>query len=135
MPRTTMRSNVRRHEDCALSVIALVAMALTGVHADELAAQPSAISTIACYVALANDLGPLVDARLPDVVSASPECASPTNAIYDKTRKVNVTRSNVGKPKGATTNDPVASGNLEVRSSTDPAPASLERSAQRSSRQ
>ena len=134
MPGIAMRSK-RRHENCALSVIALAAMALTGVHAGELVAQPSAISTVACYVALANDLGPLVDATLPDVVSASPECASPTDAVYDKTRKVNVTRSNVGKPKGATTNDPVASGNLEVRNSSDAAPASLKPSAQRSSRQ
>ena len=134
MPRIAMRSNVRRHRDCALSVIALAAMAVTGVHADGLAAQPSAISTIACYVALANDLGPLVDATLPDVVSASPECASPTDAVYDKTRKVNVTRSNEGKPGGATTSDPVASGNLELRNSSDAARASLRPSAQRSSR-
>lgn len=130
-----MRSNVRRHEDCALSVIALAAMALTGVHADELAAQPSAISTIACYVALANDLGPLVDATLPDVVSASPECVSPAGPAYDKTRKVIVTRSNADKPKGATASDPAASANLEVRNSSDAAPTSLKPTVQRPSRQ
>ena len=34
------------------------------------------MSTIACYLALANDLTPLFDAGAPDAAAASPECAS-----------------------------------------------------------
>ena len=109
-----MRSNARFSRS-AVPVIALAAMVLTVMHAAEPAAQPSAISTIACYVALANDLRPLIDATRPDVVAASPECVSQTDANHDNRRQVDITRSNVTNRNAATNRDPVAPANDEVR--------------------
>ena len=116
-----MRSNTH-FSDIAMLVVALTAMVLTGTHADESAAQPGAISTMACYVALASDITPLVDATLPDVVSASPECVAQTNAADGKKRRFDGTRPNVGNRKGAKASDsaPAEANPRTNRSGTAP---------------
>jgi hypothetical protein len=129
-----VRSNVRR-TDLTLLVV-LAAMTLTGIRAAE-PAQPGAISTIACYVALANDLTPLVDATLPDFVAESPECVSQMGTDDDKNRGGNVTRSKMGNRKGATTRPPPAPTNVDLRTNSSAAPpsASLKSTDQGSSQQ
>jgi len=39
-------------------------------------AEPGVISTVACYMALANDITPLLSPGEPDVAASSPECAA-----------------------------------------------------------
>jgi hypothetical protein len=52
-----------------LAAIALVASYGTTAH------PTGPVATLACYVALANDLTPLVDRDAPDAAASSPECA------------------------------------------------------------
>jgi hypothetical protein len=37
------------------------------------------VSITACYVALSDDLAPLVDPRVTDIAAASPECTTPSD--------------------------------------------------------
>lgn len=41
-------------------------------------AEPGVISTVACYMALANDITPLLMPGEPDVAASSPECTAQT---------------------------------------------------------
>jgi len=57
----------------AAALAGIGAMDSLGIRALESAAR--ADPGLACYVALANDLTPLIDPTAPDLAAASPECA------------------------------------------------------------
>ncbi|HYT95692.1 MAG TPA: hypothetical protein VEO36_00075 [Casimicrobiaceae bacterium] len=127
-------SNLRWSEKAIL--LAVGAMILSGTDAFEPAAYAGEISTVACYVALAYDLTPLVDAALPDSVAASPECAS-AQQDDDKNREANVARSKLRNAKAATKGNRPAPANADNRLNgpgATPQP-SLQSTKQRASQQ
>jgi hypothetical protein len=99
----------------------LAAMTLAAMGAFWPVAHAGEMSMIACYLALANDLTPLVDASLPDSVAASPECASQTQPVVAKKRGDNVTRSNAGTPKATTKVDPPPAADADSRANASSA--------------
>ena len=128
------RSNVRSSEKATL--LAVAAMILAGADAFQSVAHADEISTLACYVALAYDLTPLVDAALPDSVAASPECAS-AQQDDDKNRDAHVTRSKVRDRTAATGGNRPAPADADNRlkgSGATPRP-SLQPTKQRASQQ
>jgi len=80
--------------------LALLAVAAAGVGMVTSPPEVDAISRTACYVALADDITPLLDARIPDAVAASPECAAGTNVTVAPNGNVNI------GPSAAASDDP-----------------------------
>jgi hypothetical protein len=85
--------------------------------------QPGAMSTVACYVALANDLTPLLDSDAPDPAWASPECAVPP-IEEGSHRDVHVVASGIDTAKPAKTTpsrgDGTLSSDLPYAPTTEP---------------
>ena len=113
-----MRSNLHRTRNAMLVGIA---MTLAGTGAFEPAANAGPISRLACYVALASDLTPLVNASLPDSIADSPECAEQTRSAAVTRRKAEVAPSNDWNRKPAKTSD--RSANVDKSGNESAVPA------------
>jgi len=113
-----MRSNLHRTRNAML--VGIAAMTLAGTGAFEPAANASQMSMLACYVALASDLTPLIDASLPDSIADSPECAAPIHPVPVTGRKADAARSNDSNRKPAKTSDRTASADKSGNESAAP---------------
>ena len=60
-----------------LAVVVVTGTAIAAVRGTASLPQHSVVSITACYVALSDDLAPLVDPRVTDIAAASPECTPP----------------------------------------------------------
>jgi hypothetical protein len=98
-------------------VLAIAALTLTGTGALSWVARSGEISTIACYVSLAYDLTPLIDATLPDSTIASPECGALTEHVHSQNRSIDADPSNSDNRKAVATVDRPASANATNRAS------------------
>jgi len=78
-------------------LLVLFATTMAGLNRLESLAKDGAISTTACYMALANDLTPLINAVASDTVAESAKCNAQVEAVADTTRDANVARYTVGK--------------------------------------
>jgi len=78
------------------TLLVLFAATLAGIDCLESLAKDGTISTTACYMALANDLTPLIDAAASDTAAKSAECNAQVEAVADTIRDANVNRSTVG---------------------------------------
>jgi len=61
-------------------LLALPAVAVPALEAVDWPEYVGAVDTLACYVAMANDLAPLIDPGAPDVAAASAECVGRPSA-------------------------------------------------------
>ena len=95
-----MRSNT--HLTRKALVIGIAAMALAGPGLSS-AATAGPMSRLACYVALASDLTPLIDASRPDSIADSPECTAQTQSGAVTGRKLEAAPQNDKKRKPAKT--------------------------------
>jgi len=114
-----MRSNLNTTRNAML--IGVAAITLTGAGAFEPATNAGQMSRLACYVALASDLKPLIDASLPDSIADSPECAAPIHPVPVTGRKADVVPSNDRSGKPAKTSDRTASADKSGNRSAVPA--------------
>ena len=58
-----------------LAVVVVAWVAIAVVRGTASLPRHGVVSITACYVALSDDLAPLVDPRVTDIAAASPECA------------------------------------------------------------
>ena len=77
-------------------LLILFAATLAGIDRLESLAKDGDISTMACYVALANDLTPLIDAVASDSAAESATCNAQVEASVDAHQDANVDRSHLG---------------------------------------
>jgi hypothetical protein len=71
-------------------LLALSCLGFAGIRALDSLARTHTSSTIACYVALANDITPVIDAAAPDVAAESPECVAQPEMVQGKNPETNV---------------------------------------------
>jgi hypothetical protein len=102
-------------------LIGVAVMTLGGSVAFESVANAGQMSRLACYVALASDLMPLIGASLPDSIADSPECAAPIHPVPVAGRTADVVPSNDRNRKPPKTGDRTASAEKSGNGSADPA--------------
>ena len=80
-------------------LLVLFVATLAGIDRLGSLAKGDEVSTIACYVALANDLTPLIDPATSDTAAESKECNAQVETVADRIPEANVNRPMAGEPR------------------------------------